>query len=64
MTEETTPTYSKITDVFREFFNTYKVDGYYKYVELIDGRLSFGLHGITLRPISLYCFTDSCIVIL
>lgn len=37
MTEETTPTYSKITDVFREFFNTYKVDGYYKYVELIDG---------------------------
>ena len=32
-----THTESKISDMFKEFFNSFKVDGIYKYVELIDG---------------------------
>ena len=38
MTDEEKPNYSesKITDVFKEFFNSFKIDGHYKYVLLID----------------------------
>ena len=40
MTEKITYSESKINDLFKEFFNSFKVDNQYKYVVLIDGIIS------------------------